>query len=72
MIWVSVALYIYLSHVSNINIYIAFKINSVLYFRYDLFLYLTLTLYIFNPLFGWIADAWIGRDKAILYGLYSL
>ena len=71
MIWVSVALYIYLSHVSIINIYIAFKINSVLYFRYDLFLYLTLSLYIFNPLFGWIADAWIGQYRAILHGLYS-
>ena len=30
------------------------------------------TLQIFFPLFGWIADAWIGQYKTILYSLYLL
>ena len=32
-------------------------------------LYLQLTLQILTPFFGWIADAWIGRYKVILYSM---
>ena len=32
-------------------------------------LYLQLILQILTPLFGWIADAWIGRYKVILYSM---
>ena len=32
-------------------------------------LYLHMILQIIAPLFGWIADAWIGRYKVILYGM---
>ena len=33
------------------------------------YLYLQLVLQILTPLFGWIADAWIGRYKVILYSM---
>lgn len=33
------------------------------------YLYLQLILQILSPLFGWIADAWIGRYKVILYSM---
>ena len=33
------------------------------------YLYLHLVLRILTPLFGWIADAWIGRYKVILYSM---
>ena len=33
------------------------------------YLYLELVLQILTPLFGWIADAWIGRYKVILYSM---
>ena len=68
MIWVSTTLFFYMSYVDPKNL----KINQVLYNQYFLFVYLALILRIFFPLFGWIADAWIGRYRAILYGLYSL
>ena len=68
MIWVSTTLSFYMSYVDPKNL----KINRVLYNQYFLFLYLTSILQIFFPLFGWIADAWIGRYRAILYGLYSV
>ena len=67
MIWVPTAVYTYLSYVNPKYL----KINQGLYNQYFLFLYLTSILRIFFPLFGWIADAWIGRYRAILYGLYS-
>ena len=68
MIWVSTTVYIYLFYVNPKNL----KIYQVLYNQYFLYLYLTSILRIFYPLFGWIADAWIGRYRAILYGLYSV
>ena len=33
------------------------------------YLYLQLILQILTPLFGWIADAWIGRYKVLLYSI---
>ena len=33
------------------------------------YVYLQLVLQILSPLFGWIADAWIGRYKVILYSM---
>ena len=67
MIWVSIAAYFYLSLMDLIYLYIKWAL-----YNNFLFLYLTSILRIFFPLFGWIADAWIGRYRAILYGLYSL
>ena len=66
MIWVSVAIYIYWSLVPGGNIYSELKPTP--YFP----VYLVSMFQIFFPLFGWIADAWIGRYRAILYGLYLL
>ena len=63
MIWVSTAVYNYLSHVCLIY-------NQILYYQYFFFKYMIFIFEIFYPLFGWIADAWIGRYRAILYGLY--
>ena len=68
MIWVSTAIYIYLSHVNLIYQ----EINQTLYNQFFFFKYMILLFEIFYPLFGWIADAWIGRYRAILYGLYSV
>ena len=68
MIWVSTAVHIYLTYV----ILIYLEINQALYSQTSLFKYLILIFEIFYPLFGWIADAWIGRYRAILYGFYSL
>ena len=68
MIWVSAAVSIYMSCVYCIYL----KISQILYNQNSLFKYLILIFQIFFPLFGWIADAWIGRYKAILYGLYLL
>ena len=68
MIWVSTAVYFYLSFVDPIYP----KISQALYNQFNVFLYLSPMFQIFYPLFGWIADAWIGRYRAILYGLYSL
>ena len=68
MIWVSTVGYFYLSHVDLVYL----KINWALKNSNFPSLYLTSILRIFFPLFGWIADAWIGRYRAILYGLYSV
>ena len=68
MIWVSTAVYGYCSYDTPQNQ----KINQALFNQSFLSLCLILMLQIFFPLFGWIADAWIGRYRAILYGLYSL
>ena len=68
MIWVSTTVCFYLSLVDLIHL----KVNWALNNQNFPFLYLTSILRIFYPLFGWIADAWIGRYRAILYGLYSL
>ena len=68
MIWVSTAVYIYLSFVNLMYQ----EINQILYNQYFFFEIMISIFKIFYPLFGWIADAWIGRYKAILYGLYSL
>ena len=68
MIWVSTAVYIYLSFVDPIYP----QISQAPYNQFNFFLYLASIFQIFYPLFGWIADAWIGRYKSILYGLYSL
>ena len=32
-------------------------------------MYLRMILQILTPLFGWIADAWIGRYKVILHSM---
>ena len=68
MIWVSTAVYGYCSYATPQNL----KINQALFNQSFLFICLISILHIFFPLFGWIADAWIGRYRAILYGLYSL
>ena len=68
MIWVSIAVYIYLSFVDPIYP----QISQTLYNQFNFFLYFASIFQIFYPLFGWIADAWIGRYRAILYGLYSV
>ena len=68
MIWVSIVVYAYLSDVTPQYL----NINQALYNLDFLFLCFTSILRIFYPLFGWIADAWIGRYRAILYGLYSV
>ena len=68
MIWVSMAVYIYLSFVDPIYS----KISQALHNQFNFFLYFASIFQIFYPLFGWIADAWIGQYRAILYGLYSL
>ena len=67
MIWVSTTVYFYLSLMDLIYLYINWALYSDVFF-----VYLTSILRIFFPLFGWIADAWIGRYRVILYGLYSL
>ena len=79
MIWVSTAVFVYLTFLAYITLYIYFSDNDSLsssldaYSLFDqYFVWFSLTLLIFLPLFGWIADAWIGRYKTILYGLYSL
>ena len=69
MIWISMALYFYWTIVPGD----IFSIIDATYNKPSLLsLYLILILQIFYPLFGWIADAWIGRYKAILIGLYLL
>ena len=68
MIWVSTTVYGYCSYATPQNL----KINQALFNQSFLFICLISMLQIFFPLFGWIADAWIGRYRAILYGLYSL
>ena len=68
MIWVSTAVHIYLSYVDFIN----YEINQAHYNQNFLFKYFALIFEIFYPLIGWIADAWIGRYRAILYEFYSL
>ena len=70
MIWITMCIYIFWSFVPSGNIYS--MVNEARYNYYQVFHFLSLTLQLFYPLFGWIADAWIGRYKAILYGLYSL
>ena len=64
------AVYIYWTHLPDGDISSGIKQAHHKYSRADV--YLILTLSIFYPLFGWIADGWIGRYRAILYGLYSL
>ena len=68
MIWVSTTVYGYCSYATPQNL----KINQALFNQSFLFICLISMLQIFFPLFGWIADAWIGRYRAILYGLYSV
>ena len=68
MILVSTAVSIYIAYVYLIYL----KISQIPYNQNSLFKYLIFIFEIFFPLFGWIADAWIGRYKAILYGLYLL
>ena len=70
MIWINMCIFVFWSFVPSGNIYSEMK--EVQYNYYEVTHYLILTLQIFYPLFGWIADAWIGRYRAILYGLYSL
>ena len=70
MIWITMCIYIFWSFVRSGNIYST--VNETRYNYYQVSRFLSLSLQIFFPLFGWIADAWIGRYKAILYGLYSL
>ena len=64
------AVYIYWTQLPDGDISSGIKQAHLKYSRADV--YLILTLSIFYPLFGWIADGWIGRYRAILYGLYSL
>ena len=68
MIMVFTAVYFNLSY-DDTNY---FKITHALSTQNFPLPYLTSILCIFFPLFGWIADAWIGRYRAILYGLYSV
>ena len=79
MIWVFTAVFVYLIFLAYVFLFVYFfDDNSLLssldaYSLFDqYFVWFSLTLLIFLPLFGWIADAWIGRYKTILYGLYSV
>ena len=66
MIWVSMTIHIYWSFVPGGSIYSELK--QAQYYP----VYLVSIFQIFYPLFGWIADAWIGRYRAISIGLYLL
>ena len=70
MILLSMTVYSYLSIIPGGNIFTELKEDQYKYSAVPV--YLTLTLQIFFPVFGWIADAWIGRYKTILYGLCLL
>ena len=61
MMWVTLINFTYWYSVSKGESYSSEEINY--------FLYLELVLQILFPLFGWIADAWIGRYKVILYSM---
>ena len=70
MIWINMCIFVFWSFLPSGNIYS--EVNEVHYNYYQVSHFLILTLQIFYPVFGWIADAWIGRYRAVLYGLYSL
>ena len=70
MIWINMCVFVFWSFVPSGNIYSEMK--EVQYNYYEVTHCLILTLQIFYPLVGWIADAWIGQDRAILCGFYSL
>ena len=70
MILLSLTVYSYWSIVPGGNIFTELKETQYIYSAVPV--YLTLILQIFFPVFGWIADAWIGRFKTILYGLCLL
>ena len=70
MILLSLTVYSYWSIVPGGNIFTELK--EAQYKYSEVSVYLTLTLQIFYPLFGWVADAWIGRYRTILYGLCLL
>ena len=79
MIWVFTAVYVYLIFLAYVFLFVYFFDDDSLLSSLDAyslfdqyFVWFSLTLLIFLPLFGWIADAWIGRYKTILYGLYSV
>ena len=46
--------------------------SSLQYVKYQISYYVLLFMLMFSTFFGWIADAWIGRYKTILYGLYTM
>ena len=79
MIWTTTAVFVYLTFLSFIALFIYLPDDDSLSSSLDIyswfdqyFVWFSLTLLIFLPLFGWIADAWIGRYKTIIYGLYFL
>ena len=61
MMWVTLINFTYWYSVSKGESYSSEETNY--------FLYLELVLQILFPLFGWIADAWIGRYKVIFYSM---
>ena len=68
MMWVSLMYYIYWYSLSGGNSYRytqKFQSNNNAYYH----MYLRMILQILTPLFGWIADAWIGRYKVILHSM---
>ena len=71
MMWVTLMNYIYWFSLSvgesfrYTQKYSSSKENNYLVY----YVYLQLILQILTPLFGWIADAWIGRYKVILYSM---
>ena len=68
MMWVTLTYYVYWYSLTGeqLNRYIQnFSGSEEIYY----YLYLHLVLLLLTPLFGWIADAWIGRYKVILCSL---
>ena len=70
MMWVSLMNYIYWFSLSvGESFRYTQKYSSSEENNYLVYVYLQLVLQILTPLFGWIADAWIGRYKVILYSM---
>ena len=70
MMWVSLMYYIYWYSLPGGEAYRYIqKFSSNEDEEDNYFLYLQLVMRILTPLFGWIADAWIGRYKVIVYSM---
>ena len=70
MMWVSLMYYIYWYSLPGGEAYrYTQKFSGSEDEEDNYFLYLQLVMRILTPLFGWIADAWIGRYKVILHSM---